>query len=41
MIETIGLICVVAGCLVWLLAIAANQLKDLPECRGKDGKPDA
>jgi len=38
MIETIGLICVVAGCLVWLLAIAANHMKHLPECKGRDEK---
>jgi len=35
-IETLGIAIVVAGCLVWLLAIAANQIKDLPECKGLD-----
>jgi len=36
MIETLGIAIVVAGCLVWLLAIAANQMKRLPECQGRD-----
>jgi len=36
MIETLGVIFVVAGCLVWLLAIAANHMKHLPECQGRE-----